>query len=221
MEKCFLYIFHLSYWENRYEHGGTSGEGSVGEGREWKWRIIDRYTPNLQSVVDVGCGDLSFWLDRKCKDYTGIDVSETILKKNKTARPEWEFVKSFSDEFIPNLKKECVFCFDILFHIVNEDSFVKTLHNLCHYSSRYLINPHMEKQSVFSKRCIKKILKDPQFRSLKYFFFPAKTDMKYQYFRLLTDYYDIFPKHGFQLIGEHENPNKEGCMYVFEKKFAP
>lgn len=74
-----------NYWEKRYSIGGSSGKGSIGKERAWKWSIIDNYSPNIQNVIDVGCGDLSFWSNRECKDYTGIDMSETIIEKNKTA----------------------------------------------------------------------------------------------------------------------------------------
>lgn len=213
-------ILQLNYWEDRYRQGGASGEGSVGEVRAWKWKIIDSYVPNLESVVDVGCGDLRFWLGRKCKDYVGIDVSNTILERNKSLHPDWRFILASSDKFIKSLKKECVFCFDLLFHIMNEDSFVKTLHNICRYSSRYVLI-HTWKHNPFSRpHAFRRFLRNPSFLTLKYVVFPSNTDMKYQYFRLLTDYDEIFQKYNFQLLGEHENSNKEGCMYVFEKKKA-
>jgi 2-polyprenyl-3-methyl-5-hydroxy-6-metoxy-1,4-benzoquinol methylase len=139
MVKQLVSILQLNYWEDRYQQGGVSGEGSVGKERDWKWNVIDKYIPNVESVVDVGCGDLSFWLGRKCKDYIGIDVSETILEKNKSSHPEWRFRLASSDKFIEGIQKECVFCFDVLFHIMTEDSFVKTLHNICRYSSKYIL----------------------------------------------------------------------------------
>jgi len=209
-------IFQSDYWENRYRTGGTSGEGSIGRGREWKWKIIDNYVPNIQSVIDVGCGDLSFWSGRECVDYTGIDISETILKRNKSLHPEWNFIHSSSDEFIENLRKENVFCFDILFHIINEKIFLKTLTNLCQYSSKYIFI-HTWKNNPFSRLgALRRILKKPDYKTTKYIFFPAKTDMNYQHFRLLTDYLNIFKKHGFELLAEHDNPNHEGCMYILK-----
>jgi len=211
-------MFQLSYWENRYRQGGVSGEGSVGEERAWKWKIIDSYIPNLEGVIDVGCGDLNFWLGRKCKDYVGIDISETILKKNKSSHPEWRFILASSDKFIKGLKRKCVFCFDLLFHVMNEDSFVKTLHNICRYSSRYIF-VYTWKNNPFSRLyALRRFLTKLELLSLKYVIFPSKTDMKYQYFRSLVEYYDIFQKYSFQLLSEHENPNKLGCMCVFKKK---
>lgn len=61
-----------TYWETRYGRGGTSGSGSIGVGRTWKWKVIGEmirsHSPellesddSLSKIIDVGCGDLSFW----------------------------------------------------------------------------------------------------------------------------------------------------------------
>jgi hypothetical protein len=49
------------YWENRYASGGTSGCGSIGKLKEWEWKAITEYLPTPDHIIDVGCGDLSFW----------------------------------------------------------------------------------------------------------------------------------------------------------------
>jgi 2-polyprenyl-3-methyl-5-hydroxy-6-metoxy-1,4-benzoquinol methylase len=213
-----MLIFQSNYWENRYQRGGTSGEGSIGQGRAWKWKIIESYVPDLQCVIDVGCGDLSFWSGRKCEDYTGIDISETILEKNKSSRPDWTFIRSSSDKLVEDLKRENVFCFDILFHIMDENVFQNTLHNLCQYSSKYLFIHTWKNNPLSRTGALRRVLKAPDLNTLKYIFLPAQTDTNYQYFRLLTNYLNIFQQHGFELLGEHENPNHEGCMYIFKKK---
>lgn len=75
------------YWEERYKSGGTSGRGSTGFIRIWKWWQIKRHTKRLNNVVDVGCGDLSFWKNQHAINYTGIDQSQTIIEKNKDLYP--------------------------------------------------------------------------------------------------------------------------------------
>ena len=67
------------YWDQRYIAGGTSGAGSIGDDRDFKWNVVDRHVLFLQSVVDVGCGELSFWEGRDCEDYTGIDISKNLF----------------------------------------------------------------------------------------------------------------------------------------------
>lgn len=58
-----------------YRKGGNSGEGSGGKTRGWKWEQILSVIPNVESVVDIGCGDLRFWEGRKCESYVGVDIS--------------------------------------------------------------------------------------------------------------------------------------------------
>ena len=57
----FLGSKEAAYWEIHYHLGGTSGAGSVDKYRAWKWEAITTYLPKVEHVVDVGCGDLSFW----------------------------------------------------------------------------------------------------------------------------------------------------------------
>ncbi|MFX0141044.1 MAG: hypothetical protein ACFFDN_45820, partial [Candidatus Hodarchaeota archaeon] len=102
------------YWEQRYFSGGTSGPGSIGEEKAWKWSLIDQFVPDLNHVIDVGCGDLSFWEGRDCADYVGIDISKTIIEKNIKKRPKWQFIHTNAEKRIDGLKKEVVFCLDVL-----------------------------------------------------------------------------------------------------------
>ena len=60
-----------NYWENRYESGGTSGKGSIGQLRAWKWQVIEDYAGPVDDVIDVGCGDLSFLEGKTSEKYTG------------------------------------------------------------------------------------------------------------------------------------------------------
>lgn len=211
-------MFQLSYWEERYKQGGVSGEGSVDKYRTWKWKIIDCYVKNIDDVVDVGCGDISFWLGRECKKYTGVDISQTVIDKNKLLRPNWEFIRASSDKFLEKLNSEIVFCFDVLFHIMDPEIFSKTLENICQYSSKFVFI-YTWKNNPFSRSyALGRIVKKQNLGFLKYVFFPTETDGKYQYFRPLDNYSHIFEKYNFELISENDNPDKLGCMYVFAKK---
>ena len=73
------------YWNKRYANGLTSGDGSIGCLKDFKWGIIDKYVGDIsqKSVIDVGCGDLSFWEGKDCDEYTGIDISNVVIEHNK------------------------------------------------------------------------------------------------------------------------------------------
>lgn len=215
------------YWDERYANDGTSGEGSIGGNRDWKWSVVERFVPFYTSVLDVGCGDLSFWEGRECEDYTGIDISKTIIENNIKRRPKWKFICINSEKRINGLKKEVVLCLDVLFHIMDSKIFIKTLYNICYYSKNYIFI-HTWKNNPFNKRYkikqflhylvnlkiisaineLKKLLKKSN----------KTTNGDYQYFRSLDDYLYIFKEQGFKLQKIKENPNKIGALYIFARE---
>jgi hypothetical protein len=79
-----------SYFDNLYLRGGWDGNGS-GNGSKPEnnkeylqllHKIID-YTPNIKTVVDIGCGDWQLMKNFKMnKKYIGIDVSKTVIDNN-------------------------------------------------------------------------------------------------------------------------------------------
>lgn len=214
------------YWDQRYASGGTSGEGSIGSDGEWKWSVIERYVPFLTNVLDIGCGDLTFWEGRDCENYTGIDISKTIVEVNTKKRPKWKFIHGNAEIRIEGLKKDVVFCFDVLFHIMNTKTYREVLKNICHYSNDFIFiytwinNPFGTKFQI--KKFYKSLLKFKGVRALNSFNkIIAKeiiTDGKYQYHRSLKDDIKIFKNNDFQLIGVEENPDGVGALYIFRKE---
>lgn len=213
------------YWERRYSSGGTSGARSVGDGKKWKWSIVDKYVPSLNNVLDVGCGDLYFWEGRDCGDYTGLDVSKTIIEKNIKKHPGWVFTHRRAESRIEGLKKEVVVCFNVLFHIMSTETYTEILRNLCYYSSDYIFvnnwieNPFTKKYQI--KKCIELLLKFEFRRSLIYLrnvlIGGRVTDGKYQYYRSLEDDLGIFRSGGFPLVGIERNLSGNDAIYVFKK----
>ena len=218
-------VMEKEYWESRYACGGSSGAGSIGINREWKWQVITSFLPQIDQVIDVGCGDLSFWEGRCCPNYIGIDISETIINRNRKEKPEWTFFVSPAENFIHGIRSKCVFCFDLLFHIIDTHAFIKILNNICNYSTDYVFiytwmeNP-FTKEFWFNKLVseLKTLNVIRGSIALKNALFETKyTDGKYQYFRSLEQFNYVFVKHGFKLIQNTKNPTDIGGMYIFRK----
>jgi hypothetical protein len=128
----------MNYWDKRYASGGNSGCGSIGKLRDAKWKWIQVFVDPIKDVIDVGCGDLSFWEGKQLPDgYIGIDGSEVIIGRNKRKHPNNIFYKAQSSESL-GLTAPVVFCFDMLFHIMDDDIYKKTIENLCSISSEYI-----------------------------------------------------------------------------------
>lgn len=189
------------YWNDRYSKQripftlrGTSGAGSVGEMREWKWRIIRRYLPIVNHVIDFGCGDLSFWYNKPCHDYVGLDISKKILERNKKKFKK-KFIYWDQDLIIEDLERPIVMCMDVLFHILDTKVFKKTLINICRCSSEFVFISTWKDNPMH----------------------PKVTDGKYQCYRPLEEFMYIFEMYGFELLDVHIHQNKINAVYVFEK----
>ena len=192
----------MNYWDKRYESGGTSGCGSVGQLRDIKWCWIQMFVDPVTDVIDVGCGDLSFWDGKQLPaGYIGIDGSEVIIKKNKIQHPENIFYHAQSSEPL-GLVAPVVFCFDMLFHIMDDDIYWKTVQNLCTMSSEYIfiytwmINP------------------------LRKFGVLTKTKGEYECYRDPTKMCSTIQSNGFYLVevARNKGTDKFGVMLLFRRK---
>lgn len=189
----------MNYWEQRYKNGGNSGEGSRGKHREWKWSILNKYINGIDNIVDVGCGDLAFMEGIDAINYTGIDISQTMVARNTKIKPEWNFILSSADIKIDGVKGDVVFCHDMLFHIMDDDIYEKILENLIAYSNEYI--------SIFTWN------KNP----LRKWFRSVEHD-SYQFYRDFNKYIPMFENAGFELIANCKSETSTfGSMYIFKK----
>lgn len=216
-----------NYWESRYKLGSTSGIGSTGKVRDWKWRIIKNYLTQVDDVIDIGCGDLSFWDGKNCKHYVGVDISETILERNRKSRLNWNFI--LADASTPlQIRGRIVFCFDLLFHIIDDFSYNRIIENIATYTNEWLFvftwrkNPFTSYrkilQDAFAKRDAREIIRSP-LKWLKALLFKKNSDEAYQIFRQLEKEFHRFESKGLILVAFHGCPYNAGIggMYVFRK----
>ena len=182
------------YWDKRYRYGGESGAGSVGAYRKWKWSIIDKYVKvKEKTVLDVGCGDITFLKGKRFKGYLGLDISPTIIKRNQKKRPDLLFdtVDVTQIRFIvPQF--EVLLCMDLLFHIMDDDDFEDLLGNLNHLAGEWLFLINWCKNPLL-------YLKDD-----------------HQYFRDLTLWFDRLPD--LELVATHQKKGDPyNMLYVFRR----
>jgi len=210
----------LNYWEARYRGGDSSGQGSIGAAREWKWQIIHSYVENIDEVIDVGCGDLSFWEDKDCPSYLGLDVSPTIIQRNMHKRPHWEFLVSKAEDKIPGRTARIVFCFDLLFHVMTDDTYYQILENLCAYAREWIFistwskNPFGLLRFGHSYHLLMSGYLGGAFRML---FLPRiSSDRQYQRYRKFNP--SIFIANRFRPLGRHLAERSISEIWVFRKQ---
>jgi len=194
------------FWNKKYAEGGISGKGSIGKYRNWKWGMINQVIGVFNSLIDVGCGDLSFWKHpianrigkQKKFRYLGIDVSDNIVSRNRKMAPQFKFICSPAYIFQWDNDAQVVFCLDLLFHIMDNYRFELILDNLCNYSKEWIVIYTWHKNPFELQGVV--------------------TDEISQYFRPLKKYNYIFIMNEFNLNKFIEVPFDEfGGLYFFRK----
>lgn len=98
---------------------------------------MERFADQVDDVVDVACGDLSFWEERDCMQYTGIDISPTIIERNRKTHPHWQFILANAAD-PQQVRGRVVFRFDLLFHIIDDEIYTNILQNLTQYPAEWI-----------------------------------------------------------------------------------
>lgn len=109
-----------SHWNERYatniELG--SGHGSRGEIREYKRDLIAKAMQDhgLTSVIDLGCGDIEIIRELDIPRYRGIDLSDVVVERNRTLRPDWTFEAGDITTANTSGTWDMTLCLDVLIH---------------------------------------------------------------------------------------------------------
>jgi len=136
----------LRYWTQRYKRDGHCGWGSFGQWAEQKCNAlrIAWDTIGFKTLLDIGCGDLS--VISSCKtfkdrefSYSGLDGSEEIISMCKVKFPDINFVGMKISDLVKsdiNTRFDMFLCFDVIFHIVEDELCQRFLYWLFNGSSR-------------------------------------------------------------------------------------
>ena len=134
------------YWELRYQSHWDSGQGSYGESAKYKARVFNQILKdyNIQSVIELGCGDghqLQFY---EIPKYLGYDVSQTIIQKcieqykdDPTKTFAW-YDPEGSDLSSDSKTADLAISVDVIFHLVEQPVFEKYLRDLFQLSDQYV-----------------------------------------------------------------------------------
>ena len=132
------------YWEDRYKNNGNSGCGSYNHLAAYKADVINTFikTYNIQSVIDHGVGDGNQLklLNTEALQYTGIDVSPTIITHCKSMFKD-DVNKQFfhTSAFDSTMRSELVLSCDVLYHLINDTVYYNYIKQLFTYSTKYVI----------------------------------------------------------------------------------
>jgi trans-aconitate methyltransferase len=119
-------VIAKDYWNARYVKG-NSGYGSYGEQLTKKLDWLKGL--NIKTISEIGCGDFNFGSNLLKQypnvSYTGYDLSDVIIKKNKKKYPQVNFINE-----LPPLGADLTLCVDVLFHVLDDNEYSALLINL-------------------------------------------------------------------------------------------
>jgi len=146
------------YWERRYSLGGDSGAGSYGKEAAYKAEVLNAFVRDkqIESVIELGCGDGHVLSLVDYPRYLGLDVSRLAIE-----RCGQQFGDDASKSFLwygPTngtdlgdfLQADLTLSLDVMFHLVEDDVYDNYLRNLFGTSRRYVI-VYSSDEEVFTK----------------------------------------------------------------------
>lgn len=130
------------YWEDRYRRGGNSGTGSYKRLAAFKADVLNEFVAsnNISSVIEFGSGDGAQLELADYPDYTGVDVSETILDATRR-----KFAKRESMRFLHTSEvtladqADLSLSLDAIYHLVEDAVFETYMSQLFDAAKRFVI----------------------------------------------------------------------------------
>jgi hypothetical protein len=134
------------YWESRYKKGGTSGSGSYGNLAHFKARVINDFVfkNDINSVIEFGCGDGNQLSLSNYPQYTGLDVSPSVLRTciERFASDNTKSFFLYDGNYFVNrgvFRYDLSLSLDVIYHLVEQDVYENYLHHLFGSSEKYVI----------------------------------------------------------------------------------
>jgi SAM-dependent methyltransferase len=131
------------YWEQNYATGLTSGSGSYGRLADFKAEVLNEFvaTANVQSVVELGCGDGNQLSLAQYPSYTGLDVAASAVELCRTRFAD-DPTKTFR-QHVPGtdagVRAELALSLDVIFHLLEDEAFEDYMRTLFSLSERYIV----------------------------------------------------------------------------------
>ncbi len=136
--------FHNSgqYWQDRYLEGGTSGAGSYGRLAAFKAGMLNTFVAEhgIQTIIEFGCGDGAQLSLAAYSRYIGIDISREavdLCKRKFRDDPSKTFLHV--SEPRPELKLDLAISLDVIFHLVEDDTFNLYMSDLFRAACKFVI----------------------------------------------------------------------------------
>lgn len=130
-----------TYWEDRYKKGRTSGSGSYGRLANFKSetlnQLFNKY--NIETVLELGCGDGNQLKQFHLSQYIGYDISNLVVEENNKAYQNNNSISFTNDLTTIKDKVDCTLSLDVIYHLLEFETYSEYLESLFKYSNKYVI----------------------------------------------------------------------------------
>lgn len=131
------------YWSERYALGGTSGAGSYGNLAAYKACFLNEFVKlnEVESVVELGCGDGHQLSLAEYPRYVGFDVSVEALELCRARFAHDATKQFFSTDAITTESHaaDLAISLDVLYHLVEDDVYHRYMKNLFALGKKFVI----------------------------------------------------------------------------------
>jgi len=129
-----------NYWNKRYDSGNHSGDGSHNNLALFKAEVLNQFVKEkeIQTVVELGCGDGNQLSHAQYPSYIGFDVSQTAIdiciSKFSDKTKQFYTMRHYTDQ-----KAELTLSLDVIYHLVENTVFEEYMLQLFSSSLKYVV----------------------------------------------------------------------------------
>jgi len=129
------------YWEGRYARGGKSGLGSTGTMLKYKARVLSAFVAkhDVQSVLELGCGDGDQIAAIDYPAYVGFDVSQTAVNLCRDRFADDDSKRFALVEDYGGETAELAVSLDVIYHLINDADYEAHMHMLFSVAARFVV----------------------------------------------------------------------------------
>lgn len=129
-----------TYWDRRYQGGGTSGDGSYSNLAGFKADYINCFVAEqgIETIVELGCGDGNQLTLADYPSYVGVDVSPAALERCSALFHD-DGTKTFTSIVPADRMFDLSMSLDVIYHLIEEEVFERYMRDLFGLSRRFVL----------------------------------------------------------------------------------
>ena len=137
--------FSISFWDQLYRSGGTSGTGSAGRLASYKAEVVNGIIAKygVRSAVELGCGDGSQLARIGYPQYIGLDTSGAVIKQcirrfaHDSTKQFFEYKPFSTEQRLPS--GDLAVSLDVIYHLLEDEVYERYMSDLFALGRRFVL----------------------------------------------------------------------------------